>query len=57
MRDELLCLEMSNLARQLNFNPEIGENHPVITHLTAKPVVQESGSDNHELHKQGEKTE
>ena len=33
--DEVLCLEVSNLARQLKFNPEIGDNHPVITHLTA----------------------
>ena len=35
MLDEVLCLEMSNLARQLNFTPEIGDNHNVITHLTA----------------------
>ena len=33
--DEVLCLEVSNLARQLKFNPEIGDNHPAITHLTA----------------------
>ena len=33
--DEVLFLEMSNLARQLKFNPEIGDDHPAITHLTA----------------------
>ena len=33
--DEVLCLEMSNLARQLKFNPEIGDDHPAITHPTA----------------------
>ena len=33
--DEVLCLEVSNLARQLKFNPEVGDEHPVITHLTA----------------------
>ena len=33
--DEILCLGVSNLARQLEFNPEIGDDHPVITHLTA----------------------
>ena len=33
--DEVLCLEVSNLARQLKFNPEIWDNHPAITHLTA----------------------
>ena len=32
--DEVLCLEMSNLARQLKFNPEIGDDHLAITHLT-----------------------
>ena len=32
--DEVLCLEVSNLARQLKFNPEIGDDHPAITHLT-----------------------
>ena len=26
---------MSNLAQQLKFNPEIGDNHPAIAHLTA----------------------
>ena len=33
--DEVLCLEVSNLARQLKFNPEIRDNHPVIGPLTA----------------------
>ena len=33
--DEVLCLEVSNRARQLKFNPEIGDDHPAITHLTA----------------------
>ena len=33
--DEDLCLEVSNLARQLKFNPEVGVDHPVITHPTA----------------------
>ena len=33
--NEVLCLEVSNLARQLKFNPEVGDDHPVITHLTA----------------------
>ena len=33
--DEVLCLEVSNLARQLKCNPEIRDNHPVIGHLTA----------------------
>ena len=33
--DEVLCLEVSNLARQLKFNPKLGDDHPVITHLTA----------------------
>ena len=32
--DEVLCLEISNLARQLKFSPEIGDDHPVICHLT-----------------------
>ena len=35
MLDEVLCLDVSNLARQLKFNPEIGDDHPAITHLTA----------------------
>ena len=33
--DGVLCLEVSNLARQLKFNPEIVEYHPAITPLTA----------------------
>ena len=33
--DEGLLLEISNLARQLNFNPKIMDNHPIIGHLTA----------------------
>ena len=33
--DEVLCREISNLARQLNFNPEIREDNPVVGHLTA----------------------
>ena len=32
--DEVLCLEVSNLAGQLKFNPEVGDDHPVTTHLT-----------------------
>ena len=35
MLDEVLCLEVSNLVRQLKFNPEVGDDHPVIAHLTA----------------------
>ena len=31
----VLCLEVSNLARQLKFNPEVRVDHSVITHLTA----------------------
>ena len=33
--DEVLCHEVSNLARQLKFNPEIRDNHPIIGHLAA----------------------
>ena len=33
--DEVLPLESSNLARQLKFSPEIGDDHPIIGHLTA----------------------
>ena len=33
--DAVLFFEVSNLARQLKFNPEVGDDHPVITHLTA----------------------
>ena len=32
--DGVLCLEVWNLARQLKFNPEIGDDHPAITHVT-----------------------
>ena len=34
MLDEVLFLEISNLARQLKFIPEEGYDHPVISHLT-----------------------
>ena len=47
--DEVLCLEVSNLARQLKFNPEIRDNHPIIDHLTASLWF-------HEFHQQGEGT-
>ena len=33
--DEVLCLEITNMARQLKFNPEVGDDHPVISRLTA----------------------
>ena len=33
--DEVLLLEISNLARQLKFSPTIGDDHPIISHLTA----------------------
>ena len=33
--DEVPLLEISNLARQLKFSPEIGDDHPIIGHLTA----------------------
>ena len=33
--DEVLLLEISNLARQLKFNPKIGDDHPAVNHLTA----------------------
>ena len=33
--DEVLLLEISNLARQLKLNREIRDNHPIISHLTA----------------------
>ena len=32
--DEVLLLEISILARQLKFSPEIGDDHPIIAHLT-----------------------
>ena len=31
--DEIICLEVSNLARQLKFNPEIRDDHPAKSHL------------------------
>ena len=33
--DEVLLLEISNLARQLKFSPTIEDDHPIISHLTA----------------------
>ena len=33
--DEVLLLEISNFARQLKLSPTIGDDHPVISHLTA----------------------
>ena len=33
--DEVLLLEISNFARQLKLSPNIGDDHPVVTHLTA----------------------
>ena len=33
--DEVLLPEISNLARQLKYNPEIRDNQPIISHLTA----------------------
>ena len=33
--DEVLLLEISNLARQLKFSPVIGDDHSIISHLTA----------------------
>ena len=33
--DEVLLLEISNFARQLKLSPSIGDDHPVVTHLTA----------------------
>ena len=32
--DEVLLLEISNLARQLKFSPTIGDDHPILSHLT-----------------------
>ena len=32
---EVLCLEVSNLARQLKFISEKRDNHPIVGHLTA----------------------
>ena len=33
--DEVFLLEISNFARQLKLSPIIGDDHPVVTHLTA----------------------
>ena len=33
--DEVLLLEISNFARQLKFSPDIRDDHPIISHLTA----------------------
>ena len=33
--DEVLLLEISNFSRQLKFSPVIGDDQPVICHLTA----------------------
>ena len=33
--DEVLLLEISNLARKMNFSPANGDDHPAINHLTA----------------------
>ena len=33
--DEVILLEISNFARQLNFSPVIGDDHPAINQLTA----------------------
>ena len=33
--DEVHLLEISNVARQLKFSPVIGDDHPIIAHLTA----------------------
>ena len=38
--DEVLRLELSKLARQLKFNPEVGDDHHVITHLRASSWFQ-----------------
>ena len=32
--DEVLCLEIQNLARQLKFKPEINDDHYAVNHLT-----------------------
>ena len=42
--DEVLFLEVSNLARQLKFNPDIGDDHLAITHLTASLTITSSTS-------------
>ena len=35
MLHDVLLLEISNFLRQLKFSPEIGDDHPIISHLTA----------------------
>ena len=35
MLNEVLCLEISNLAGQLKFNAEVRDDRPIISHLTA----------------------
>ena len=52
--DEVLLLEISNLARQLKFSPTIGDDHPIISHLTASLWFR--GMDHHEIHEQIEGT-
>ena len=42
--DEVLLLEISNLARQLKFITTIGDDHPIISHLT-KQRKEECGCD------------
>ena len=41
--DKVLRLEVWNLSRRLKFNPAVGDDHPVITHLKSQPVVPEYG--------------
>ena len=63
--DEVLLLEISNFARQLKFSPAIGDDHPIISHLTASlwfrsmdltmtssTSKSRGPSDHHELHQQ-----
>ena len=33
--DEVLLLEISNFARQLKLSPAVGDDHPIVAHLTA----------------------
>ena len=33
--DEVLLLEISNFARQLKLSPEMRDDHPMISHVTA----------------------
>ena len=57
--EEVLLLESSNLARQLKLNPEIRDNHPIISHLTASLWFRgmDLGLDHQEFHQQSEGTE